>query len=85
MASGQAAAYDEQVWQRLETIESSSASSLTVPFYTNVPHVLLMGDIRDNMNNYINYRLAQWYGKDSIIGYYAPTPASQATGSSSGA
>ena len=85
VASGQAAAYDEQVWQRLETIESSSASSLTVPFYTNVPHVLLMGDIRDNMNNYINYRLAQWYGKDSIIGYYAPTTASQATGSSSGA
>ena len=37
------------------------------------------------MNNYINYRLAQWYGKDSIIGYYAPTTASQATGSSSGA
>jgi hypothetical protein len=29
-----------------------------------------MGDIRDNMDNYINYRLAQWYRKDSIIGVH---------------
>ena len=28
-----------------------------------------MGDIKDNMDTYINFRLAQWYGKDSIIGY----------------
>ena len=71
VASGQAEAYHEQVLSRLATIESSTEQSLKVPFYKNVPHVLLMGDIRDNMDNYINYRLAQWYGKDSIIGYYA--------------
>ena len=52
---------------------SSSESSLKVPFYTNVPHVLLMGDIRDNMDNYINYRLCQWYGKKSIVAYHAPS------------
>lgn len=75
LVSGQAAAYDAQVWSRLETIESSTESSLRVPFYTNVPHVLLMGDIRDNMDNYINYRLCQWYGKESIVGYHAPTTA----------
>ena len=79
LASGQAAAYDAQVWDRLTTIEGSSESSLKVPFYTNVPHVLLMGDIRDNMDNYINYRLCQWYGKDSIIGYHAATTASTGT------
>ena len=79
LVSGQAAAYDAQVWSRLETIESSTESSLRVPFYTDVPHVLLMGDIRDNMDNYINYRLCQWYGKESIVGYHAPTtPATQA-------
>lgn len=82
LASGQAAAYDAQVWDRLTTIEGSSESSLKVPFYTNVPHVLLMGDIRDNMDNYINYRLCQWYGKDSIIGYHAATTA--ATGTAGG-
>ena len=63
------------MWSRLETIESSTESSLRVPFYTNVPHVLLMGDIRDNMDNYINYRLCQWYGKESIMGYHASTTA----------
>ena len=71
--SGQAAAYDAQVEDRLATIETSTADELRVPFYTNVPHVLLMGDIRDNMDNYINYRLCQWYGKKSIVAYHAPS------------
>lgn len=75
LASGQAAAYDEQVWERLDYIESSDEDSLRVPYYTDVPHVLLMGDIRDNMDNYINYRLCQWYGKKSIVGYHATTAA----------
>lgn len=80
LVSGQAAAYDAQVWSRLAAIESSTESSLRVPFYTNVPHVLLMGDIRDNMDNYINYRLCQWYGKESIVGYRASAaPAAAAT------
>ena len=73
LASGQAAAYDEQVWDRLTTIEDSPEGSLRVPFYSDIPHVLLMGDIRDNMDNYINFRLAQWFRKDSIVGYTAPT------------
>ena len=68
LATGQAASYDQQVRDRLRTIESSTDDSLEVPFYTNAPKVLFMGDIRDNMNNYINFRLAQWYGKTSIIG-----------------
>ena len=71
LASGQAAAYDAQVWERLDYIESTDEQDLRVPYYTDVPHVLLMGDIRDNMDNYINYRLCQWYGKESIVGYRA--------------
>lgn len=67
--TGQAQAYDTQVKARLAFLESTDAASVSVPFYTDVPHVLLMGDIRDNMNNYINYRLAQWYSIDSIVGY----------------
>lgn len=69
LITGQAAEYHEQVLNRLEAIETSSESELKVPFYHDIPHVLWMGDIRDNMDNYINYRLCQWYGKDSIIGY----------------
>lgn len=68
IASGKAEAYHEQVLERLSFIENSTESSLEVPFYHDIPHVLWMGDIRDNMSNYINYRLCQWYGKDSIIG-----------------
>lgn len=83
LASGAAAAYDAQVWERLETIENSSEQSLRVPYYTNVPHVLLMGDIRDNMDNYINYRLCQWYGKESIVGYRAATTTNSSADSGS--
>ena len=76
LVSGQAAAYDEQVRDRLDYIASTDEQSLRVPYYTDVPHVLLMGDIRDNMDNYINYRLCQWYGKESIVGYRAVTSSS---------
>ena len=69
IATGQAQSYDRQVSNRIYLIETSHEQEVTVPFYRNVPHVLLMGDIRDNMDNYVNYRLAQWYGKKSIIGY----------------
>ena len=69
LVTGQAAAYDAQVKARLEYLGSSKDSSVRVPFYTDVPKVLLMGDIRDNMNTYINYRLSQWFRKDSIVGY----------------
>ncbi len=68
LLTGQAQRYDEQVWERIETIEEALTSYVEVPFYTDIPHVLHMGDIRDNMDNYINYRLAQWYGKTAIIG-----------------
>lgn len=68
LISGAAKDYHEQVLDRLDYIETSEASELEVPFYHDIPHVLWMGDIRDNMDNYINYRLCQWYGKDSIIG-----------------
>lgn len=69
LASGEAARYSEEVWERFATIEASDEADLHVPYYTVYPHVLYMGDIRDNMDNYINYRLSQWFGKDSIIGY----------------
>ncbi len=68
LITGQAQRYDEQVWQRITTIEEALTSYVEVPFYTDVPRVLYMGDIRDNMDNYINYRLAQWYDKSAIIG-----------------
>ncbi len=71
LASGEAAAYDAQIRDRIALIEESDAAEVEVPFITTAPKVLFMGDIRDNMANYINFRLAQWYGKDSIIGYHA--------------
>ncbi len=71
LISGEAREYDEQVRARLAYLEGSAESSVDVAYYTAAPKVLFMGDIRDNMDNYINYRLAQWYGKESIIGYHA--------------
>lgn len=69
LANGEAAEYDEQIWERIELIEGTDAADVEVPFITRAPRVLFMGDIKDNMDTYINFRLAQWYGKDSIIGY----------------
>lgn len=69
LISGEAADYDEQVRARLAYLEESPERSVEVAYYTAGPKVLFMGDIRDNMDNYMNFRLAQWYGKDSVIGY----------------
>lgn len=69
--SGDAQEYDEQVWERIALLEDSDDASVEVPFYTVGPKVLFMGDIQDNMDNYINFRLAQWYGKESVIGYHS--------------
>lgn len=69
LISGEAADYDEQVRARLSYLEETPESQVEVAYYTAGPRVLFMGDIRDNMDNYINFRLAQWYGKDSVIGY----------------
>ncbi|AEB07394.1 hypothetical protein Corgl_1293 [Coriobacterium glomerans PW2] len=71
--SGRARAYDRQVRARLAAIGSSESETLEVAFYTVRPKVLFMGDIRDNMDNYINYRLSEWFGKSSIIGVRAPS------------
>ena len=69
LISGEAADYDEQVRARLSYLEETPESQVEVAYYTAGPRVLFMGDIRDNMDSYINFRLAQWYGKDSVIGY----------------
>lgn len=70
IATGEAAAYDEEVWERIALIEQGG-DEVEVPYYTVGPKVLFMGDIHDNMGNYINFRLAQWYGKDSVVAYHA--------------
>ncbi|MDD3486484.1 MAG: hypothetical protein PHI26_07615, partial [Atopobiaceae bacterium] len=86
LMSGQAVEYDRQVTARLDQLQTASEAEdaadaeVDVTFYTDPPKVLFMGDVRDNMGNYINYRLAQWYGLKSVIGVHATATA---TGSSS--
>lgn len=81
LISGKAVGYHNQVLERLDYIENSTDSELEVVFYHDIPHVLWMGDIRDNMSNYINFRLCQWYGKDSIIGVSSTSAAAVGVGS----
>lgn len=69
--TGEAVEYDAQIRERIERIEESPDAEVEVPFITTAPKVLFMGDIRDNMDTYINYRFAQWWSKDAITGYHA--------------
>ena len=71
LVTGEAVEYDAQIRERIERIEESSDAEVEVPFITTAPKVLFMGDIRDNMDTYINYRFAQWWSKDAITGYHA--------------
>ena len=71
LVTGEAVEYDAQIRERIERIEESPDAEVEVPFITTAPKVLFMGDIRDNMDTYINYRFAQWWSKDAITGYHA--------------
>lgn len=71
LVTGEAVDYDTQIRERIERIEESPDAEVEVPFITTAPKVLFMGDIRDNMDTYINYRFAQWWSKDAITGYHA--------------
>lgn len=75
LSDGTAAEYDRQVRERLDYLAGARARGETeveVPYYDAAPRVLYMGEIRDNMGNYINYRLAQWFGLESVVGYSSP-------------
>lgn len=75
IADGTAAEYDRQVTERLAYLKAARERGdleVEVPYYSARPRVLYMGEIRDNMGNYINYRLAQWFGLDSVVGYSSP-------------
>lgn len=75
LSDGTAAEYDRQVRERLDYLADARARGETeveVPYYDAAPRVLYMGEIRDNMGNYINYRLAQWFGLESVVGYSSP-------------
>ena len=75
LSDGAAAEYDRQVTDRLAYLAAArdrGETEVEVPYYSARPRVLYMGEIRDNMGNYINYRLAQWFGLDSVVGYSSP-------------
>lgn len=75
LSDGTAAEYDRQVTDRLAYLAAArerGETEVEVPYYSARPRVLYMGEIRDNMGNYINYRLAQWFGLDSVVGYSSP-------------
>ena len=75
LSDGTAAEYDRQVTDRLAYLAAArerGETEVEVPYCSARPRVLYMGEIRDNMGNYINYRLAQWFGLDSVVGYSSP-------------
>ena len=75
LSDGTAAEYDRQVTDRLAylaAVRDRGETEVEVPYYSARPRVLYMGEIRDDMGNYINYRLAQWFGLDSVVGYSSP-------------
>lgn len=75
LSDGTAAEYDRQVTDRLAYLAAArdrGETEVEVPYYSARPRVLYMGEIHDNMGNYINYRLAQWFGLDSVVGYSSP-------------
>ena len=63
-----AARYEEQWQERLKLIESDEQNPVFEPYhdFDSVLHILFLGDLRPDPNDYYNQAFARFYGKESV-------------------
>lgn len=64
---GEAQTYYAEYQERLAVLEDDSVKDVRFKPYTYYPYLLYFGDITDNAEDWVNYSVASYYGKDSVI------------------
>lgn len=67
LTSGQAAKYGEETQERLVQLLDQQQKDIAFHPFTNPPYVLFFGDITDNVDDWTNKAICQFYKKDSAI------------------
>lgn len=64
---GEAQTYYAEYQERLAVLKDDSVKEVRFRPYTYYPYLLYFGDITDNPEDWVNYTVSSYYGKDSVI------------------
>lgn len=67
LRSGEAAAYDAEVRERIYLLENSEEKKLELNYIIVKPYLLFFDDITDNKKDWRNKSVAKFYGKKSVV------------------
>lgn len=66
LRTGQAQTYRAEYLERLAVLEDDSVKDVFFEPYTYGPYLLFFGDITDNPEDWVNYAVSSYYGKNSV-------------------
>lgn len=67
LASGEAKAYGQENKERLELLNDESVEDVVLQPHEYTPDMLYVGDLLDDPNETANQKMAQFYGKKSVV------------------
>ncbi len=67
LASGEAKGYGQENMERLELLNDENVEDVVLQPHEYTPDMLYVGDLLDDPNAFANQRMAQFYGKKSVV------------------
>lgn len=67
LESGEAQAYGQEYQKRLEVLNDESVQDVVLSPFEHTPDMLFVGDLQDDPNASVNQKVAQFYGKKSVV------------------
>lgn len=67
LRDGGAKQYYQEYQERLELLEDTSVREVTLEPFSYKPYVLYFGDITVDPDDWVNYSMAQYFGKDAVM------------------
>ncbi len=66
LASGEAAAYEEEYLARMDILKDKSVSEAVLPAFVHQPDMLYVGDLSGDADEPTNVKVAEYFGKKSV-------------------
>jgi hypothetical protein len=70
LKNGEAAAYEQEYQERLKLLRDDTVKDVVFMPYENQPDMLFVGDFQGDTDNINNQKVAEYFGKDSIMVQY---------------
>lgn len=70
LSNGEAKAYEEEYWQRMEILQDDAVQEVVLPAYENKPDMLYVGDYSSDPLDPLNQAVAEYFHKKSFVVVY---------------